>query len=172
MRVIVAGFGALAFMRLRLAFPVGGGGETLVGPGQTIDSILAANLGYMQAQVDATLAGRTEELASKAARNVSEAMQGLTYADVGDGKLVSICMGLLNAGVTEVPQKLLDLLDADIEGLEAAPDMDDSVRCLLLGLSLYNILGHGILKAALETIPRPAPANPNPNPNPGPGPNP
>ena len=144
-RVIVSGFGALALMRTRFSFPAVGGGEAVIGPGQTIDSILGA----LENQV-------VQSQATSGAGKVSGILEGLTYRAVGGGELVTICLRLVKGTrlADKVTEDQLNELAEDLKDLDDAVDMEDPVRLLILGLALNSVFGLAILEASVEALVR------------------
>ena len=144
-RVVVAGFGALAFVRSSFTFRTSHNAVS-IGPGETLDTFFEA----LDLEISRTLAA---EKATKAA----ETMASLEYEEAEEA-LPLLCIQLLRGSLSAEDQSRLGEDAAALAQLQIAPEVKKSI----LGVMLLNAVGEGVLEAAARSLvdsrPSPSPA--------------
>jgi hypothetical protein len=134
-RVLVAGFGAMALFRSSLFIVRAGEQDVGVGPS-----------GFLQVVLNAADRGVDRLRAGARAGEVSRAMEGVSF-DKASEALPSYCLALMqNASEDEkvaLANQVRLLRDAH---------MEDRAKSLALGLALMNVVGRGVLEAAVGTL--------------------
>jgi len=134
-QVLVAGVGAMALFRTSLFTVRAGDRDIGVGPGS-----------FLQIFRDAADHEVDRVRARARGLQVGNLMKGIDYKKAYAG-LVPYCLALMQNVPDEDQQKLvraLELLDKE--------QIDDSVKIRILGLQLLNVVGPGVLSAAVETL--------------------
>ena len=145
-QVLVAGLGAMAFLRSSIFKVKVQDEEVAVGPAIVLDTLLK----FADAQVDR---GRAVDRASRIASVVKE----FTLAQAG-ADLPRLCFALMQNLPIDVRQRLLD----DITLVVTDTKRSESVKVLEIGLGLWGRVGIGTLIGAGGLIRQmgPAPAGP------------
>jgi hypothetical protein len=131
-QVLVAGVGAMAFFRTSF-FTVRAGDRDLgVGPGTFLEIFRAS----ADRAVDRLRAGARSQC-------VAQLMDGIDYNKAKTG-LVPYCLALMQNVPDEDQKKLAD----ELKLLDLEP-MDDAIKVRVLGLALLNVVGPGVLTAAV-----------------------
>ncbi|MBA4380509.1 MAG: hypothetical protein C0393_07540 [Anaerolinea sp.] len=147
-QVIVAGFGAMAILRASV-FTVKVGAESVpIGPSRFLEALLIA--------VDQ---GVDRKRAQGRSAVVSKVMKDISF-DKAYMALPTYCLALMQ----NLPQPEQEQFARKINLIRSA-DMSPHIKSLLLGLALMNVVGEGVLKAAVEHLggdlkPDPAPPRP------------
>ena len=134
-RVLVAGFGAMALFRSSLFIVRVAGQDVGVGP----SSLLAALLNVADRGVD-------RERGRARAREVGELMANIPF-ERARADLPALCLGLMQS--TTLLEK--EALAGAIRDIEAG-DLDDDISSYLVGLELLNLGGIGVLRGAVELL--------------------
>jgi hypothetical protein len=134
-RVLVAGFGAMAIFRSSLFIVRAGEQDVGVGPS-----------GFLQVVLNAADRAVDRGRAGARAGEVSRAMDGVAFSKAAEA-LPSYCLALMqNASEEEkvaLAHQVTLLRDAH---------MEDRAKSLALGLALMNVVGRGVLEAAVLTL--------------------
>lgn len=134
-QVLAAGFGAMAVLRSSLFLVKVGDKDIGIGPSGVIEGLLSA----ADRAVDRRRGcDRSEE--------IRELLAGLSWKQARE-ELPALCLGLMQ-NATPSEQQLLARTITDLE----AGDLDSSVRVYLVGLSLMNLAGAGVLKGAVAIL--------------------
>ncbi len=135
MRILLAGFGAMAFFRSSFFYVRMGTNDVSVGPN-----------GLLQIFLDATDRAVDRERAKPRAIIVKRIMEGVSFDEV-KLSLPAFCFALMQ-GVSQDEQnefaKILQTLDSS--------EMDDYTKSLNLGLILMNIVGEHVLREAVSAM--------------------
>ena len=134
-RVVVAGFGALAFVRSSFTFRTSSNAVS-IGPGETLDTFFAA----LDLEISRSLAA---EKAAKAAQT----MAALDYQEAEEA-LPLLCIQLLRGSLGPEDQRQLGEDVASLSQLQIAPE----VKKAILGVMLLNAVGEGVLQAAADSL--------------------
>jgi hypothetical protein len=134
-QVMVAAFGSMALFRSALFTVRVGDQDVAVGPSSILQIVLAT-------------ADRTVDRVRARARSiaVSNIMRGISF-EKAHAALPAYCLALLQNPSAQDQEELA----RQIAALRDA-SMDDDVKGLLLGLALLNVVGEGVLMAAVETL--------------------
>lgn len=137
-RILVAGFGAMAVLRSSL-FVINIGGENVgVGPGALLTGLADVADAAVQRQVrDAVIAAR-----GKLARYAMEGVD-LEHAILA---LPTYCLALSG----DVDADRQESLGADVAGLQLNATLDDRQKLILLGLTCISAFGESTVSTALE----------------------
>jgi len=134
-QVLIAGFGAMAIFRSALFIVRAGDQDVGVGPS-----------GFLQVVLNAADRAVDRRRAGARAGEVSRAMDGVAFAKAAEA-LPSYCLALMqNASEDEkvaLANQVTLLRDAH---------MEDRAKSLALGLALMNVVGRGVLEAAVLTL--------------------
>ncbi len=133
--VLVAGLGAIAFFRTSLFTLRVGDSDMAVGPSLILDTLLAAS----DRAVDRALAGPRAAM-------VADIMEGISFEKAKEA-LPTHCLALMQ-NVSADEQLRLGL---DISSLSDA-DMSDRTKALNLSLTLLNLVGEDVLRAAVDNL--------------------
>jgi hypothetical protein len=140
-QVLVAGFGALLFMRSAL-FPIKQDGEEkAIGPAKILEAILHASdrgVDRIQAQVRA--------------REVAALMKDTSFERAAV-ELPVIALALMQ-NLSEDEQRILEEQVAQLRSADQE-DVSNEGKCLALGLLLVEYVGNDALKAAKEAVAEP-----------------
>jgi hypothetical protein len=155
-QVLVAGLGAMAFLRSSIFKVRVQDEEVAVGPAILLDTLLK----FADAQVDR---GRAVDRASR----IASVIKSLPLAQAG-ADLPRLCFALMQNLPVDVRQRLLD----DITLVVTDTKRSESVKVLEIGLVLWGRVGIGTLTGAVELIRQmsaapaqlPGPAAPVPHP--------
>ncbi|HTX38135.1 MAG TPA: hypothetical protein VME43_24060 [Bryobacteraceae bacterium] len=134
-QILMAGISAMAFFRSSLFVVRAGDRDVGVGPN-----------GFLQIYLAAADRGVDRKRAAARADAVAKAMKGVDY-DKAKGVLPQYCLALMQNVPGEDQQSLVQALK-DLEGGPAPP----SVRVLLLGLELINVVGVDVLTTAVKSL--------------------
>ena len=134
-QVLIAGFGAMAIFRSALFIVRAGDQDVGVGPS-----------GFLQVVLNAADRAVDRRRAGARAGEVSRAMDGVAFAKAAEA-LPSYCLALMqNASEDEkvaLANQVTLLRDAH---------MEDRAKSLALRLALMNVVGRGVLEAAVLTL--------------------
>lgn len=134
-QVLVAGFGAMAVLRSSLFLVKVGDKDIGIGPSGVIEGLLSAADRAVDRQRGCD---RSEE--------IRELLAGVSWEQARE-ELPALCLGLMQ-NATPSEQQLLARTVTDLE----SGDLDSSVRVYLVGLSLMNLAGGGVLKGAIAML--------------------
>lgn len=134
-QLLVAGLGALALLRSSLLNVRVGDQDVSMGPG----GVLLVVLGAADRAVDRL---RAEARAGAMAR-----IMATVSFDKAVEALPTFCLALMQ----NLPREDQQVLADQIERLKQA-NMDNDTKSLVLGLSLLNVVGEGVLTAAVKTL--------------------
>lgn len=134
-RVLVAGFGAMAIFRSSLFIVRAGDQDVGVGPS-----------GFLQVALNAADRGVDRRRAGARAGEVSRAMDGVQFAKAAEA-LPSYCLALMQNASEEEKVALANQVT-----LLRDARMEDRAKSLALGLALMNVVGRGVLEAAVLTL--------------------
>ena len=134
-RVLVAGFGAMALFRSSLFIVRAGDQDVGVGPS-----------GFLQVVLNAADRAVDRRRAGARAGEVSRAMEGVSF-DKASEALPSYCLALMQNASEEEKVAL-----AHQVALLRDARMEDRAKSLALGLALMNVVGRGVLEAAVVTL--------------------
>jgi hypothetical protein len=133
-QVLVSGFSAIAVLRTSLFIVRVGGRDVGVGPATLLQVLLFAT----DRDVD-------RRRAQQRAKAVTDALKGLSYADVGEA-LPNYCLTLMqnvpDTEQVEVRQRLKGIADST---------MEDALKVNAVGLTLMTVVGQRVLEAAANT---------------------
>ncbi len=134
-QALVAGFGSMAFFRSSLFTVRVGESDVAIGPGIFLQIILFA-------------ADRAcdRERAQPRSVVVNEIMEAVSF-DKAQQALPTYCFGLMQ----NVPPSEQQQFAQQIAAL-ASSQMSDSIKTLNLGLALMNVVGEGVLRAAVRAL--------------------
>lgn len=135
MQILIAGFGALAFMRSSIFKWRQGDAEIAIGPAALLDVLLAA----ADRGVDRTRA-------KARANTIIDIMKEVSFEKAGT-VLPPLCFGLMQ-NVTQDEQKAIS---DQVKLIAQDQDIPPTVKSMLLGLILMNIVGEGVLRAAKDS---------------------
>ena len=135
MRILIAGVSAMAFFRTSLFVVRAGDRDVGVGPSGFLQIFLAA----ADRQVDRKRAGARSDA-------VARVMKGVDF-DKAVKALPAFCLGLMQNVSPEDQQVLRKALDALKTG-----DAESSVKSLLLGIELINVVGENLLTTAVNAL--------------------
>lgn len=138
-QVLLAGLGAMAFLRSSVFKAKIANEEVAIGPAIILDTLLK----FADAQVDR---GRAEERADR----IAEVIQSLplTYAGVD---LPRLCFALMQNLALDVRQRTLD----DITIIVTDTKRSESVKVMEVGLVLWSRVGIGTLTGAVALLKNP-----------------
>jgi 4-amino-4-deoxy-L-arabinose transferase-like glycosyltransferase len=134
-RVLVAGFGAMAIFRSALFVVRAGEQDVGVGPSGFLQVVLTA----ADRAVDRNRAGAR-------AGEVSRAMAGVSFEKASEA-LPSYCLALMQNASEDEKVAL-----ANQVRLLRDSTMEDRAKSLALGLALMNVVGRGVLEAAVASL--------------------
>jgi hypothetical protein len=135
-QVLVAGFGAIAVFRSSVFIARVGDQDVGMGPSGVLEALLkVADRGVDRSRAKA----RATEVAS--------AMQGVSF-EQAQVALPTYCFALMQNVTREEQEVVAD----QIVGKLRTANMPDSTKALALGLALMNIVGDGVLLAAVDTF--------------------
>jgi hypothetical protein len=135
-QILVAGLGAMAFLRSSIFKVKVMDEEVAVGPAILLDTLLK----FADAQVDR---GRAVDRASR----IANVLRSLSLAQAG-ADLPRLCFALMQNLSVDVRQRLLD----DITLVVTDTKRSESVKVLEIGLVLWGRVGIGTLTGAVELI--------------------
>lgn len=135
-RILIAGFGSLAFFRTSLFTLRVGSQDVQVGP----HAVLEALLGAADRAVDRLQAQRRSDL-------VTTTMAGVSF-DKAHASLPTYCLALMQAVTSEEKESLA----RDIDALATNDDMTDAQKALSLGLRVMNLVGPDVLKVGVQAL--------------------
>ena len=133
--VLVAGFGAMAFLRSSLFAVKVGDQSVAVGPG-----------GFLQILLNATDTAVDRTRGTGRASDAAEIMKDVSFANAKDA-LPTICIALLQNLSAEDQAELRRNVDA-----LSKTDMPDRAKTLSLGCLLMNVAGRDVLQAAVKAL--------------------
>jgi hypothetical protein len=134
-QVLVAGVSAMAFFRSSLFIVRAGDRDLGIGPGTFLEIFRFA--------ADPAV----DRLRARArSQSVAKLMEGIDYHKASAG-LVPYCLALMQNVPVEEQTKLYD----DLKALGPEP-MDDAIKVRVLGLALLNVVGPGVLAAAVDGL--------------------
>jgi hypothetical protein len=131
-RVVIAGFGAIAFFRS--SFFLGRHDSKRGGP-----------VRVLQALLDASDRAIARQRAFQKATGVPAIVAGLTFAEARDA-LPTYCFGLMAVSDDEQRE-----VGEQIRGLEDT-DMPDTTKVEALGLVLINVVGEDVVRRAVQNV--------------------
>lgn len=134
-QILMAGVSAMAFFRSSLFVVRAGDRDVGVGPS-----------GFLQLFLIAADRAVDRKRAAVRADAVARVMKGVDY-DKAKGVLPQYCLALMQ-NVSEEDQQSLVRALKDLEGEPAPP----SVKALLLGLELINVVGVDVLTTAVKSL--------------------
>lgn len=136
-QILVGGLAAMALFRTSLFIAHVGDEDIGMGPSGVLQSLLkVADRG-----VDRTRA-------KARAGEVAKAMQSVSF-DKAQGPLPPYCFALMQNVTTEEQEAVAQNI---VGKLRASTNMSDSTKALALGLALMNIVGDGVLLAAVRSL--------------------
>lgn len=135
-QVLIAGIGAMAFLRSAIFKAKVGGEDIPVGPAIILDTLLK----FADAQVDR---GRAEERAQR----IAEVIQSLPLAHAGVD-LPRLCFALMQNLALDVRQRVLD----DITIIVTDTKRSEPVKVMEIGLMLWSRVGIGTLTGAVALL--------------------
>jgi hypothetical protein len=135
MRILVAGVSAMAFFRTSLFVVRAGDRDVGVGPSGFLQIFLTA----ADRAVDRRRAGARSDA-------VARVMKGIDF-DKAVKALPPYCLGLMQNVSPEDQQVLRQALDALKTG-----NSESSVKALLLGIELINVVGEDVLTTAVKSL--------------------
>lgn len=136
-QVLVAGLGSMALFRTSIFIAKVGGEEIGMGPSGVLQSLLkVADRGVDRSRAK----GR--------ARDVAAAMAGVSFQKA-EVALPSYCFALMQNVTAEEQQAVADNI---VGKLRNTTSMSDSTKALALGLALMNLVGDGVLIAAVHSL--------------------
>ncbi len=163
-RVLIAGFGAMAFFRSSLFIVRVGSQDIGAGP----IAFLQVVLGAADREVDRVRAHARD-------RVIRDHLQGIDFERASPA-LEKYCLGLMQ-NISPTEQSLIETLVAGLRG----SNLSSQTKCRLLALGLLTLVGEDVLRNAMMTLkdeigpirrrPVPVPDPPNPSdtePRPGP----
>lgn len=134
-RVLTAGLAAMAFFRSGLFKVRLGGDDVTVGPNLVLQILLDA--------LDRTY---DRERAQPRSAAVQEIMAGISF-DVAQRSLPRLCYNLMQ----NVSDEEMASLDLEVRAIDESEGNDDA-KALTLGLTLLNLVGQEVLKAAVDAL--------------------
>jgi hypothetical protein len=134
-QTLIAGFGAMAFLRSAVLVVRVGDQDVGVGPS-----------GFLQVILNATDRAVDRLRAGSRAGEVTRAMRGISFARSW-AALPTYCLALMQNASKEEEAAL-----ADQVALLRAASMDDRAKGLALGLALMNVVGIEVLEAAIASL--------------------
>lgn len=134
-QVLVAGFGAMAIFRSSLFIVRAGDQDVGVGPS-----------GFLQVVLNAADRAVDRRRAGARAGEVSRAMDGVAFAKASEA-LPSYCLALMQNATEDEKVALANQVT-----LLRDAHMEDRAKSLALGLALMNVVGRGVLEAAVLTL--------------------
>ncbi len=134
-QLLVAGFGAVALFRTSLQFVGAGEQRAELGLSRFLESVLGA----ADREVD-RLEGQAR------ATTVAAIMEGVSFVKAHEA-LPAFCLALMQS----LPEEDQQDLGRQVAVLRDA-DIDEGIKTLLLGLNLMNVVGEGVLKAAVHSL--------------------
>jgi hypothetical protein len=134
-QVLVAGFASMALFRSSLFNVRIGDADVPVGPASFLKVIL-----------EAADRGVDRERAEARVPEVMEAMAGVSFQKAYAG-LPVLCFELMQ----NVPEQDQRVVAEEVKKLAADP-MDDSLKVVVLGLKLMNVVGSSVLLKAVESL--------------------
>lgn len=135
-QAIGAGLGAMAVLRSSLFQLKIGGSDVPLGPSIIVSTLLQA----VDRAVDRAMGDARADI-------VAEIMKGVVFAKA-DKVLPSYCFALMQ-NVTPEEQSSVGM---QVDALAADTQFDAEVKSLLLGLTLLNVVGEGLLRTAVENL--------------------
>lgn len=135
-QVLVAGIGAMALFRSSLFTVRAGDRDIAVGPGSFL-------------QIFRDLADRAVDRVRAEARSdvVAKLMPEISYPKAFQG-LPPYCLALMQ----NVPDEEQKELTRSLVALNNDKDIDDSIKVLILGLHLMNVVGPNVLGVAVQSL--------------------
>ncbi|HTS39303.1 MAG TPA: hypothetical protein VMH84_02010 [Xanthobacteraceae bacterium] len=140
-QVLLAGLGAMAFLRSSVFRARVGDEEVAIGPAVILDTLLK----FADAQVER---GRAIDRATR----IANVIQSLPLAQAG-ADLPRLCFALMQNLPAEVRQRVLD----DITLIVTDTKRSDAVKAMEIGLVLWSRVGIGTLTGAVELLKKNAP---------------
>jgi len=140
-QVILAGLGAMAFLRSSVFKAKVGNEEVAIGPAIILDTLLK----FADAQVDR---GRAIDRASR----IASIIQSLPLAQAGTD-LPRLCFALMQNLPAEIRQRVLD----DITLIVTDTRRSERVKAMEIGLVLWTRVGIGTLTGAVDLLRKNAP---------------
>lgn len=134
-QVLVGGMAAMALFRSALFNVRVGDGDVGIGPN-----------GILQVLLDAADRAVDRNRALPRARRVAEILKDVEF-DKARGLLPAFCFALMQ----NLPQAAQETAGTEIRAL-AASDMDERGKVLIMGLTLMNLVGEDVLRAAAEAL--------------------
>ncbi|MBI2871955.1 MAG: hypothetical protein HYY00_02050 [Chloroflexi bacterium] len=133
--VLAAGFGAVAVLRSSVFAVRAGNQDVSVGPSALLQIVLQA----ADREVDRTRA-------TQRALAVDRAMEGVSF-EKAQAALPAYCLVLMQ----NVPQDEQERLAREVAAL-ADSEMPEAAKARALGLALMNVVGEGVLQAAVRSL--------------------
>ena len=152
LQILAAGLGAMALLRTSLTFRAG---DRAVSIG--LSTILEVILNSVDSSVD-RVRGRSRD------RVIRRVMRGISF-DRAYEALPAYCIALMQRLPPADQKRLTDSIAAI--ATRKSPGFPDSIRARLLGLEIMNVMGEGILAAAVESLQEEVKAGGTPPPAPG-----
>jgi uncharacterized protein YjdB len=134
-RVLLAGFGAMAFFRTSLFIARIGDQDIAIGP-----------VAFLQVILNATDRAVDRERADARAQTVQECMSGVSF-DAAQTALPAFCLALMQ-NLSADEQKALGQAIKDLQGAQ----MDAETKAKNLGLVLLNVVGDKVLRSAVNDL--------------------
>ena len=134
-RVLVSGFGAMAIFRSSLFVVRAGDQDVGVGPS-----------GFLQVLLTAADRAVDRRRAGARAGEVSRAMEGVSFSKACEA-LPSYCLALMQNATEDEKVALANQVT-----LLRDAQMEDRAKTLALGLALMNVVGSGVLEAAVGSL--------------------
>lgn len=136
-QVLVAGLGAMALFRTSIFIARVGNEDIGMGPSGVLQSLLkVADRGVDRARAKAR------------AREVAKAMTGVSF-EKAHGPLPAYCFALMQNVTTQEQEAVAENI---VGKLKKSTNMSDATKALALGLALMNIVGDGVLLAAVSSL--------------------
>lgn len=135
-QVLLAGFGAMAFFRTSFFIARVGGQDLGMGPSGVLQSLLKV-----------ADRGIDRHRARARAGEVTKAMEGVSF-EKAQTSLPAYCFALMQNVTQEEQAAVADQVVAKLK----VANMPDATRGLALGLALMNIVGEGVLIAAVKSL--------------------
>jgi hypothetical protein len=133
--VLAGGMAAMALFRSSLFNVRVGDGDVGIGPN-----------GILQVLLDAADRAVDRNRALPRARRVAEILKDVEF-DKARGLLPAFCFALMQ----NLPQAAQETAGTEIRAL-AASDMDERGKVLIMGLTLMNLVGEDVLRAAADAL--------------------
>jgi hypothetical protein len=138
-QVLVAGFAALAFFRTSIFIARVGNQDIGMGPS-----------GVLQALLKVADRGVDRTRAKARARQVASAMKNVSF-EKAQVALPSYCFALMQNVTTDEQEAVAQNIVGKLRNADEKL-MSDSTKALALGLALMNVVGDGVLLAAVSSL--------------------